>query len=900
MKLASGDRVPWPSESFYIKQSELVVATSGLALFRIPKTLNLPGLPIETVKRLGLELVATQESFIVNPENIDLSKGSTWLRRELLHQCSCLTGSERDIADQTMGDLFEELYRERLQKEKNRIQSHSPLNLQAEISLFLALEQAQQQSTQTMQAERSHIGIIRCIESIHHDGTIETCSINNWPSEPRQVLQLLLDHNDLIGRDVLVTEASMENDCGSLIAFFEENESAPVALTPTSDGYQLWAPLSMEKPCPAKDCRELLSRLSPRMVAISSALRRNDLSTLGLLRFAFGRTKHFNQYLIGGLLVGLSAGFLFSIGHEVGAIRWIFSLGISGTVLGAVLGFVSGGFRSGIAFMTIATGLAMLTPTFNTVITNNALPDRDLGLLLQISLIMVVAGVTRVALEWIQSRDVLLTQHQGAARIQLAAMYRMLSLPIEFFRLRSIGELQLRFGAFEELRLEIQALTEGGLIRFLLTSIYVLFMLKISVKLTLLAVSISLLIALPITILALRSRKLQRHQEVAESEAQSRNLELINSVSKLRIAGAETAAARWWGERYKQVIDLESSIDKKESTASLVKSIMPNLGTLMIYIMITKLISEAAASNLITAPNIGQQLGFFAAFNTFIGGIAGLAGLFAGAFDLPVIYERARPLLDAEPEAKENTTEIETLIGQVQLDRVSYRYDDDRPLVLDSVSFEAKAGEYVAIVGPSGSGKSTLVRLLLGFAEPENGIIRFDGRPLSGLALNSVRRQIGTVLQSNSLLSASMMEAIAGGAVIEEDEAWHAAELAGLADDIRAMPMGMHTLIPDGGGTLSGGQRQRVAIARALVHKPRLLIFDEATSALDNHSQAVITRSLDQLSITRMVIAHRLSTIRNADRIIVMNQGQVSEQGNYDQLITDKGLFYRLMQRQIQ
>ena len=346
-------------------------------------------------------------------------------------------------------------------------------------------------------------------------------------------------------------------------------------------------------------------------------------------------------------------------------------------------------------------------------------------------------------------------------------------------------------------------------------------------------------------------------------------------------------------------MSLENAIDAKEATAELIKSVMPNLGTLLIYIMITRLIAEAATSNMINAPNIGEQLGFFAAFNTYIGGVAGLAGLFAGAFDLPVLYERARPILDEQPEAQDNSKEIGLLRGDFQLDRVSYRYQPELPLVLDGVSFAAKAGEYVAIVGPSGSGKSTLVRLLLGFAEPENGSILFDGRPLSGLDPKSVRRQIGTVLQSNSLFSASMMEAIAGGAVIQEDEAWHAAELAGLADDIRAMPMGMHTVIPDGGGTLSGGQKQRVAIARALVRKPRLLIFDEATSALDNHSQAVVTRSLDKLSVTRIVIAHRLSTIRHADQIIVMESGQVKEQGTYDTLMVKKGLFKRLMERQI-
>ena len=327
---------------------------------------------------------------------------------------------------------------------------------------------------------------------------------------------------------------------------------------------------------------------------------------------------------------------------------------------------------------------------------------------------------------------------------------------------------------------------------------------------------------------------------------------------------------------------------------------MPNLGMLLIYILITKLIAEAAATTTLTAPNVGQQLGFFAAFTTFIGGIAGLAGLLAGAFDLPVIYERARPILDADIEAHDDHEEAGVLQGNVQLDRVCYRYGNELPLVLDGVSLEAKAGQYVAIVGPSGSGKSTLVRLLLGFASPEDGTIRLDGRSLSGLELRSVRRQIGTVLQRNSLFSGSLIEAIAGGAVIQEDEAWHAAELAGLADDIREMPMGMQTVIPDGGGTLSGGQCQRIAIARALVRRPRILIFDEATSALDNHTQAIVTNSLDQLSITRLVIAHRLSTIRHADQIIVMDQGQVQEQGNFDNLIENQGLFARLMERQMQ
>ncbi|MFL0751669.1 MAG: ATP-binding cassette domain-containing protein, partial [Prochlorococcus sp.] len=236
---------------------------------------------------------------------------------------------------------------------------------------------------------------------------------------------------------------------------------------------------------------------------------------------------------------------------------------------------------------------------------------------------------------------------------------------------------------------------------------------------------------------------------------------------------------------------------------------------------------------------------------------------------------------------------------EIKFDRVSYRYAPDLPLVLDEVSFQANPGEFLALIGPSGSGKSTIVRMLLGFSKPENGEISYDGQPLNGLRIESLRRQIGTVLQSTSLFSGNLMEAIAGGCLITQEQAWAAAEMAGLADDIREMPMGLQTIISEGGGTLSGGQRQRIAIARALVRRPRILIFDEATSALDNHTQAIVSRSLEALDITRVVIAHRLSTIRHADRIIVLEKGQIQQQGTFESLINQPGLFARLMERQI-
>jgi ATP-binding cassette subfamily B protein len=279
--------------------------------------------------------------------------------------------------------------------------------------------------------------------------------------------------------------------------------------------------------------------------------------------------------------------------------------------------------------------------------------------------------------------------------------------------------------------------------------------------------------------------------------------------------------------------------------------------------------------------------------------MASFAELLVGAFDVPVIYERAQPILKASPEVSDALLDVPVLQGGLEFDRVSYRYEPDLPLVLDTVSFNARPGKFLAIVGPSGSGKSTIVRLMLSFDKPENGVIRYDGQSLNGLRPDSLRRQIGTVMQSNALFSGSLFEAIAGGQVISIEQAWEAAEQAGLADEIKQMPMGMQTVIPEGGGTLSGGQRQRVAIARAIVRRPRLLIFDEATSALDNRTQAVVSQSLEKLSITRVVIAHRLSTIRHADQIVVLQAGQVRQQGGFDNLLAEDGLFARMMERQI-
>jgi ABC-type bacteriocin/lantibiotic exporter with double-glycine peptidase domain len=263
------------------------------------------------------------------------------------------------------------------------------------------------------------------------------------------------------------------------------------------------------------------------------------------------------------------------------------------------------------------------------------------------------------------------------------------------------------------------------------------------------------------------------------------------------------------------------------------------------------------------------------------------------------MYEQAKPILETLPEVDAGKSDPSALTGEIELQHVVFRYQSDGPAVLRDLTLRIEPGEFVAFVGPSGSGKSTVLRLLLGFETPESGGIYYDGQELGGLDIQAVRRQIGVVLQSGRLMSGDIFTNIVGSAAVGMEEAWEAARMAGFEDDIKAMPMGMHTVVSEGGGTLSGGQRQRLLIARALVHRPRLLFFDEATSALDNRTQAIVSASLERLSATRIVVAHRLSTIANADRIYVIDRGRVVQSGRYNELIQQDGLFAELAKRQI-
>ena len=263
------------------------------------------------------------------------------------------------------------------------------------------------------------------------------------------------------------------------------------------------------------------------------------------------------------------------------------------------------------------------------------------------------------------------------------------------------------------------------------------------------------------------------------------------------------------------------------------------------------------------------------------------------------VFKMMQPVMDIVPEVSDNKTVIKSLRGSISLQNITFSYGEGMPKIIDNLSMDIKAGSYVAIVGSTGCGKSTLIKLLLGFEHPETGEIYYDKKPISSMDMTSLRRRIGTVLQNGEIFAGNILRNITiSGTGLTEDDAWRAAEMAGIADDIKKMPLKMDTPLPAGGRGVSGGQKQRILIARAIASKPKVLFFDEATSALDNVTQKAVSDAIGELKCTRIVIAHRLSTIQNCDHIFCLDQGKIIEQGTYDELMEKKGFFAKLVERQ--
>jgi ATP-binding cassette subfamily C protein len=536
--------------------------------------------------------------------------------------------------------------------------------------------------------------------------------------------------------------------------------------------------------------------------------------------------------------------------------------------------------------------LALLVPVLTGQVFGNVIPGADRGQLVQITLALIVAALASASFQVTRSIAVLRLGGKMDGTVQSAVWDRLLSLPVSFFRRYTVGDLANRSMGIDAIR----DMLTGNVLTSLLAAIFSVFSFALlfyySWRLALLATALVAVLAGVTGFLTWLQLRHQRALLRMQGRMASLVFGLIHGISKLRVAGAEARAYARWAEGF---------AEQRRRTLSAQRAANLQASFNAIYALTTSMAIFAVAgfSTADTTLSLGEFLAFNAAFGQFLAAVLSMIGVLSSVLTMVPIYERLSPILETVPEVDESKAEPGELAGEIEFSHVSFRYQEDGPLILDDVSFRARPGEFIALVGPSGAGKSTCLRMVLGFEKPTSGSIYYDGQDLAALAIQSVRRQIGVVLQTGRPMAGSIFSNIIGSASLGIDDAWEAARMAGLEDDIKAMPMGMHTVISEGAETFSGGQKQRILIARAIVTRPRIVLFDEATSALDNRTQEIVSRSLERLKATRIVIAHRLSTIQNADRIYVMEGGRVVEDGTYDELIRRGGSFARLAERQI-
>ncbi|MFC8362574.1 NHLP bacteriocin export ABC transporter permease/ATPase subunit [Streptomyces griseorubiginosus] len=638
-------------------------------------------------------------------------------------------------------------------------------------------------------------------------------------------------------RSVRLDGSWWRDDVGPLVGH-RALSGAPVALLWRRGGYVAVHPATGRETPIEKDNAE---EFEPRAVMFYRPLPDRRLSPLGLVRFSMRGT--------GGDVTNLL---------------------LSGLVTVAIG-----------ALVPIATGKVL----------GEFVPKAQTGLIAQVCLAVMVSGVVTAAFMLLQNLTMLRLEGRIEATLQPAVWDRLLRLPTKFFTERSTGELAGQAMGISSIRRMMagigptvaQSVTVGAM------NLGLLFW--YSVPMAMAAIAMLVVIAAGFLGLGLWQVRWQRRLVVLGNKLNNQAFQTLRGLPKLRVAAAENYAYAAWASEFARSRELQQKVGRIKNLTTVLGSVYLPLCTLLMFM----LLAGPARGSMSAAA--------FLTFNTsvtmLLTAVTSLTGAFVSAVAALPLFEEIKPVLEAQPEVRTASTRPGPLTGALEARRLSFRYSDDGPLILDDVSFEIRPGEFVAIVGPSGCGKSTLLRLLIGFDRPLSGSVLYDGQDLAALDQSAVRRQCGVVLQHAQPFTGSILDVICGTEPYTPEEAMAAAAMAGLAEDIQRMPMGLHTIV-SGSGAISGGQRQRLMIAQALIRRPRILFFDEATSALDNDTQRTVIESTKALNATRIVIAHRLSTVLDADRVIVMENGKVAQQGPPAQLLADTGgRLHELVRRQM-
>lgn len=539
----------------------------------------------------------------------------------------------------------------------------------------------------------------------------------------------------------------------------------------------------------------------------------------------------------------------------------------------------------------LGTLIGLLIPFINEQLYDKFIPMGNKTGLVQISCVILACTIGNVTFTIVKNLAAFRSMNAMEYAVQSATYDRLFNLPESFFRKYDSAELAQRAMGISQIYNTIADVAIKTILSAVFSLLYLWRMFQYSKKLTSVSLVMLLICMLVIVWIGILQTKYEVKKMELDSKTSSVMYQFLNGISKIRIAGVENRALYEYLKTYTKSRKINIRKEKMTVAVNTLVGAMNTVFSIVLYYLMIKNSMKLS---------VGAFMGFSAAFGSFSGAMLQIVSSILQVNDIKPAYDRCKPILQTLSEFDEDMVMPGTLTGDIEVNNLTFSYNEASGVILNDVSMHIKAGEYIGIVGSSGSGKSTLLKLLLGFEKPDVGKIYYDGKDIDSMDKRELRKKFGVVLQDGKLISGSIFENItitAPGTKLEQVK--KVVKAVGLEDDINQMPMGLHTVLSEDSGTISGGQQQRILIARAIVANPKIIYFDEATSALDNVTQAMVCESLERLKATRVVIAHRLSTVMNCDRIFVLEKGTVVEQGSYKELMDKKGRFYDLAVRQL-